>query len=427
MVEPPHSSDKKQLSGGYRATRLESSVILAHSIALDPNRRQSDYFARAVGTARFAYNNALAMWSSAYKVDGKVNPAKLQRDFNATRQEVFPWMNEVSSYVYAYPWIQLRQAFSAFFRKTARYPKFRAKHRNSESFYVHNKDMWFDGKKLHLGPKKFALGTIGMREKMRLEGKVMGATIRRDVDRWVISVQVDVGEYHRERVSDGVVGVDLGITTLATLSTGEKIAGSKPLKKILSRLRRASRRHSKKKKGSNNREKSRFRLAKLHRHIRNIRKDALHRLTTKLCRENQAVVIEDLSVRGMMRNRRLARHIADMGWYEFRRQMEYKCLIYGTKLTVADRFFPSSKRCSDCGVVCAELKLGDRTYRCPSCGFELDRDLNAAINLLNLVPVNDGELGSGRTRTRTPVERKALAATCAAKLRLAETGTCGCV
>jgi len=121
------------------------------------------------------------------------------------------------------------------------------------------------------------------------------------------------------------------------------------------------------------------------------------------------VVIEDLSVRGMMRNRCLARHIADMGWYEFRRQLEYKCLIYGTKLTVADRFFPSSKRCSGCGVVRAELSLGERVFHCQACGLELDRDLNAAMNLLNLVPVNDGKPKSGATRLETPVERKALA------------------
>ncbi len=177
-------------------------------------------------------------------------------------------------------------------------------------------------------------------------------------------------------------------------------------------------------KGSKNREKSRRCLAKLHKHIRNIRKDAIHRLTTKLCRENQTVAVENLSVRGMMRNRRLAKHIADMGWYEFRRQMEYKCLIYGTKLTVADQFFPSSKKCSVCGAVRAWLKLGERIYRCPGCGLELDRDLNAARNLLNLVPVNDGEPRPGYARPETPVERKALAAVCAVKPRLIESGTC---
>ncbi len=398
---------------------------MAHSIALDPNSKQAAYFARAAGTARFSYNNALAAWDRAYKAGGKVDSRKLQRDFNATRLEKFPWMCEVSSYAYAYPWIQLRQAFSAFFRKKAKHPKFRAKNRSPESFYVHNSELHFGGKKLHLAPKKFGLGSVRMREELRFEGKIMGATIRRDVDRWLISVQVDVGDHHKDRTDDCVVGVDLGITTLATISTGEMVEGPKPLKKALKKLRCCSRQHSRKRKGSSNRGKSRLRLARLHRRIRNIRKDAIHRLTTKLCRENQAVVIEDLSVSGMMRNHRLARHIADMGWYEFRRQLEYKCLIYGTRLVVADRFFPSSKMCSRCGHVLAELPLSERMFHCPECGLKLDRDLNAARNLLNLlkVPVNDGELDPGQAWVKTPVKRKALAATFAVKPRLAEAGT----
>ena len=213
---------------------------------------------------------------------------------------------------------------------------------------------------------------------------------------------------------------------MATPSNGEKVDGPKPLRKALKKLRRYSRQHSRKKKGSKNREKSRIRLARLHRRIRNIRKDSIHRLTTKLCRENQAVVIEDLSVRGMMRNRRLARHIADMGWCEFRRQLEYKSKIYGTRLVIADRWFPSSKKCSYCGAVRDELSLGERTFCCSSCGFKLDRDLNAARNLENLLaPVNDGEPSLGVAQSKTPVERKALAATFAVKPRLEEAGIYG--
>jgi putative transposase len=352
------------------------------------------------------------MWNLAYEADGKVDPGMLEREFNATRQE-FPWMSEVSSRAYDHPWIQLKKAFSAFFRKQAKHPKFHSKHRNSESFYVHNREMEFDSRTLYLGPKRLGLGPVRMCEGLRLRGKVMGATVRRDAaGRWFISVQVDVGDdYRKDRVSDGEVGVDLGITTLATLSTGEKVEGPKPLGKALEGLRRASRRHSRKKKGSNNREKSRLRLARLHRHIRNVRRDAIHRLTTKLCRENQAVVIEDLSVRGMMCNRRLARQIADMGWHEFRRQLGYKSEIYGTRLVVADRFFPSSKTCSRCGAVRDELPLGERTFRCPGCWLELDRDLNAAMNLANLlVPANSGKPCPSKSRAKTPAERKALAA-----------------
>jgi putative transposase len=389
-------------------------VILAHSIALDPTPRQAAYFSRAAGVARFSYNNALTAWNRAYEAERKVNPGKLRREFNAARRERFPWMDEVSSYAYDYPWIQLRKAFQAFFRKKAKYPKFRTKRRSPESFYVHNREMEFDGRTLRLGPKRLDIGPVRMREELRLNGKVMGATVRRDAaGGWFLSVQVDVGDYRKDRTADGDVGVDLGVLKLATFSTGEMIDGLKPLARALDKLRRLSRQHSRKKKGSRNREKSRLRLVRLHRRVRNVRGDFLHRLTTRLCRENQTVAVEDLSVRGMMRNRGLARPIADMGWGEFRRQLEYKCPIYGTCLKIAPRFFPSSKTCSCCGAIRDELPLGERTFRC-GCGIELDRDLNAALNLLDLlfesaVPANGGKPSPGEARADTPAEREALA------------------
>ena len=369
------------------------------------------------------------MWNRAYEVDGKVDHGRLRREFNATRREEFSWMGEVSSHAYDEPWNQLEKAFSAFFRGKARHPKFRTKRRSPESFYVHNREMDFDGRTLRLGPKKFNLGPVKMREELRLEGKVVGATIRKDVDRWFISVQIDVGDLRKERTADGEVGVDLGVLKLAALSTGEMIEGLRPLAKALDKLRRLSRELSRRKKGSKNWEKSRLRLARLHRHIRNVRKDFLHRLTTRLCRENQAVAIEDLSVRWMMMcSRSLARLIADMGWYEFRRQLQYKCPIYGTRLKIAGRFFPSSKTCSSCGAVRDELPRGERMFRC-GCGLELDRDLNAALNLLyllldhgcasdskhspgSLVPANGGEPCPSEPRAKTPAEREALAAHC---------------
>jgi putative transposase len=403
-------------------------MILAHSIALDPTRQQAEYFARAAGVSRFVWNRALEMWNREYKVRGKVDARRLRREFNAAKREMFPWICEVSSRASDYPWGQLRRAFSAFFRGDAGHPKFRTKRRSPRSFYVHNLEIQFVGRRLHLGPKRLGLGSVRMREELRLKGKVMGATVRRDAaGRWFLSVQVDVGDdYRKGRVADGVAGADLGVVALVTLSTGEAIEGLKPLAKALGKLRRLSRKFSRSKKGSRNREKLRIRLARLHRRVRNVRRDFLHRLTTRLCRENQAVAIEDLSVCGMMRNRRLARLISDMGWGEFRRQLRYKCPIYGTYLKVADRFFPSSKMCSCCGAVRDELPRGERTFRC-GCGLVLDRDLNAALNLLHLllVPVNDGEPGPGEARAETPAEREALAAHIVAKPHLTEAGACG--
>jgi putative transposase len=181
-----------------------------------------------------------------------------------------------------------------------------------------------------------------------------------------------------------VVGVDLGVKQLAVLSNGEQIEGTKPHKNLLDKLRRLNKSLSRKVKGSKNWLKSKLKLSKLHARIANIRKDALHKLTTKLVQEFDVIGIEDLKVSGMVRNHKLARSILDMGFSEFRRQLEYKSVIAGLKIVFANRFFPSSKMCSRCGNVKSDLTLSDRVYCCNNCGFKLDRDLNAAINLKNI-------------------------------------------
>ncbi len=179
----------------------------------------------------------------------------------------------------------------------------------------------------------------------------------------------------------GAVGVDLGILSLATLSTGERIVGPKALRRDLRRLRRLSRSLSRKQKGSKNRTKARTKLARLHARIANIRQDSLHQLTADINRRFDIIGIEDLNVRGMVCNRHLARSIADMGFREFRRQLEYKAARRGAVVVVADRFFPSSKLCSACGALQDDLPLSVRTWTCPACNTTHDRDVNAAINL----------------------------------------------
>jgi putative transposase len=199
-------------------------------------------------------------------------------------------------------------------------------------------------------------------------------------------VQVDVPDdkAQRERTGDGTVGVDFGIKAAATLSTGETVLAPKPLKGNLRRLRLRSRRHSRKEKGAKNRVKSAQKLASLHARITNVRRDFWHKLTSKLCRENQAVVIEDLNVQGMMQNEKLSRAIADVGMSEGRRQLEYKAKLYGTRLVIADRWYPSSKLCSACGQKKETLSLKEREWECEHCHSRHDRDMNAAINLRNL-------------------------------------------
>jgi putative transposase len=275
-----------------------------------------------------------------------------------------------------YPLVSLDGAFRRFFAKTAKHPKFKRKGQR-DSFYVDNQKLRLDARSAKL-PK---IGRVKLTESLRFRGRVLHGTVSREAGRWFLSVTVELTEPDYRRTGDGVVGVDLGIAKLATLSTGEIIENPRPLQRRLARLQRLSQAHSRKVKGSRNRYKAARRLAQLHWRIRNVRQDTMHKLTTRLCRENQTVGIENLNVKGMVRNRKLARAISDAAFGEFRRQLTYKAALYGTRVVVVDRFYPSSKTCSACGVVNQGLVLSDRVFCCPTCGFTLDRDHNAAINL----------------------------------------------
>ena len=380
-------------------------MIVAHKIALDPNNVQATYFAKAAGTARFAYNWALAEWQrqyEAWKQDNslpKPSQFSLRRQLNAIKREQFPWMLEVTKCAPQMAIIQLGQAFQNFFAGRARYPQFRKKGVH-DRFTLTNDQFDIDGCRIRI-PN---LGWVRMRESLRFNGKIMSATISRVADRWFASITVDVPDQSHlpKAENQGVVGVDLGVSALATLSTGETITGPKPHKALLTRLQRLSRSLSRKQKGSANRKKAKAQLARLHARIANIRQDALHKLTTDLTRRFHTIGIEGLNVRGMMANRHLARSIADMGFFEFRRQLEYKAAMRGGQVVIADRWFPSSKICSCCGHKQEELPLSVRRWSCSICGVEHDRDLNAAINLKNYavsstVSACGGE-GAGRAR-----------------------------
>ena len=380
-------------------------MIVAHKIALDPNDKQATYFARAAGTARFAYNWALAEWQrqyEAWKQDNslpKPSQAALRRQLNAIKREQFPWMLEVTKNAPQMAIIQLGEAFKNFFAGRAKYPKFRKKGVH-DRFTLTNDQFSIDGCRIRI-PN---LGWVRMRESLRFNGKIMSATISRVADRWFASITVDVPDQSHlpKAENQGVVGVDLGVSALATLSTGETITGPKPHKALLTRLQRLSRSLSRKQKGSANRKKAKAKLARLHARIANIRQDALHKLTTDLTRRFHTIGIEDLNVRGMAKNRRLARSIADMGFFEFRRQLEYKATMRGGVVVVADRWFASSKTCSACGSVQEAMPLSVRQWICPDCGTRHDRDLNAAINLKNMAVSSTvtacGEEGAGRAR-----------------------------
>jgi putative transposase len=370
---------------------------LTHKIALCPTPEQADYFRRACGTARKVWNWALGEWAKQYEAGQKPNAMALKKQFNAIKysdpqwldKDGRPWLRDIHRDAHAQPFTHLARTWSKFFTdlkagKPAHPPQFK-----KDSFYVANDKLTVADKTIRL-PK---IGWVRMREALRFEGKILGATVSR------------AAQFYRKRTAHDITGVDLGLKAAATLSSGESIDAPKPLKAMLRRLKILSRRLSRKVKAakvaagfapnarlpkgaklpvSNNRKKSAATLARLHARIANIRADFLHKLTTRLCRENQAVVVEDLHVKGMLANDNLARALSDVGFGQFRAQMEYKAKRYGTRLVIADRWYPSSRLCSVCGWKNEALTLKDREWTCPACGTHHDRDHNAALNLKRL-------------------------------------------
>jgi putative transposase len=282
----------------------------------------------------------------------------------------------------------LDQAFAKFWRwrrtrkgRRVGFPRFRRKHGRRDSFRLTGS--------IKVHPRSVKLPRIGcVRTKETTEkfrGRILSATVSREADRWYVSLAVEVERPDPKPVDGPAVGVDLGLTAFATLSDGTKVEAPKPLARALRRLRHRQRLHSRKRRGSRNRQKSALGLARLHRHIRCQRMDFLHKLTTALARSKSVIVVEDLSVQGMMGNPHLSGSIGDAGWGEFRRMLEYKTVWYGSRPMIAPRFYPSTKTCSACGQVKAEMPLSERVFRCEACGLVLDRDLNAARNLASRV------------------------------------------
>ena len=361
-------------------------MLVAHRIRLDPNNVQATYFARAAGTARFAYNWALKAWQQQYdacKTDPtlpKPSEAALRRLLNSIKREQFPWMLAVTKNAPQMAIMQLGRAFENFFAGRARYPRFRRKGQD-DRFALTNDQFRVEGRRIRI-PK---LGWVRMRETLRFTGRIVSASVARVASHWYASITVETSDPPAPPAENqGTVGVDLGVKALATLSTGESFEGPKALRTLLTRLRRLSRALSRKVKGSRNRAKAKSRLAKLHARIANVRRDSLHQLSTSLTRRFHTIGIEDLNIKGMLRNRRLARAIADMGFHELRRQLEYKAAWRGGRVVLVDRWYPSSKLCSGCGYRLDGLGLDVRHWTCPGCGACHDRDVNAAINLRNM-------------------------------------------
>ena len=372
-------------------------MCLAHRIRLDPTTTQVVSFTRACGVARFAYNWALAQWQQQHAAGKKPSEVALRRQLNAIKYKQFPWMREVTKCAPQQAIKNLGRAYANFLAdlqkhrrgelalKHVRVPRFKKKGVH-DSFRADNgtskgypSAVETNGRRVNL-PR---IGWVRMREEVRFAGPILSVVVSREADRWYASFTVEVEQVARVRSDHRIAGVDLGITALATIDDGEsgkKTPSPKPLRKYLSKLKRLSRALSRKVKGSRNRAKAKTKLARLHVRIKNIRRDALHKLTTSLtC--YRTIVIEDLNVTGMPANRHLARAVADVSFFEFRRQLDYKAALTGSRVIVADRWFPSSRLCSKCGVKNEDLRRSDRIWTCVPCGTSHDRDLNAARNL----------------------------------------------
>ncbi len=362
-------------------------VHRAYRYELDPHNHQRTSLHRHAGVARFAYNWGLDQRIQLFKTNqGKARFTDAMRQhklLNSLKKTQYPWMYEVSKCAPQEALRDLHRAFQNHHRgrkrgKRVGFPRFKRKGVR-DSFRLTG-TIRFEGRRIQL-PR---IGKVRIKEKRDVyyKGRILSATVRRRADRWFVSVTVEEEPPDPPPVKGQAVGVDLGVKTLATLSDGTIFANPRALGRRLRKLRQLSKNLSRKEKGSKNREKAKMRLAKMYLRVFNIRQDTLHKVTSYLAKSHSKIVIEDLCVSGMMKNRRLARVIADVGFFEFRRQLEYKCRWYGSEFVVAARTFPSSKLCSQCGHRKRELSLSEREYHCEQCGLKIDRDLNAALNLV---------------------------------------------
>ncbi len=354
-------------------------VYKAYKTELDPNNKQKTLFKKNCGVARFAYNWGLATLEEDYKNEKKLKPNAfvLHRLLIAAKNTEFTWMKEVSKWCPQNALINLANAYKRFFDKKSHIPKYKKKG-IKESFTLDD-PIIVKGNIIKL-PR---IGSVKLKQHNYIpKGNPKSATVSLRAGRWFVSVK------YEQKITQGnwteeTIGVDLGIKSLAICSDGEIFEAPRKLKKKEKKLKRLQRKMARQKKGSNSRNKTKHKLAVQHYKIANERKDILHKTTSTLVKTKpqKTIVIEDLNVSGMVKNHKLAKAISNIGFYEFRRQLEYKCKWYGKILVVADRFFPSSKLCSGCKNKRSDLKLSHRTYKCPKCGLKLDRDLNAAINL----------------------------------------------
>jgi putative transposase len=354
----------------------------AHKIRLNPTSEQEQYLRQACGVARFCFNWGLSEWKRQREEGGRPSAYLLKQQFNAVRREQFPWTLNVSKCAVDTGFRNLDAAFKNFFRRCKNgdakkgYPSFKSRKRSKRSFRMDGTRVKVDGHWLKLE----RLDTpINMAETLRFDGKIVSVTISEDIDHWYATINVEVEKPKHEHPRESV-GVDLGVKTLAILSDGTQFENQKLLQSELRKVKRLNRELSRRQQGGGRWQRTKWKLAKLHRRVANRRLDYQHKMTTRIAQTYQVVGMEDLNVRGMLRNHRLALSIADAGFGEIRRQLTYKTEWYGGQVVAIDRFFPSSRLCSNCGAVKDDLTLGDHRFVC-ECGYTANRDLNAVRNI----------------------------------------------
>ena len=357
-------------------------VKRAYRFRFYPTPGQEVILARTFGCARFVYNHMLRQRTDAWFNDQKrIGYHETSAMLTALKkQPEFTWLNEVSSVPLQQSLMHLHKGFLGFFEKRTKYPSLKSRRDKQSATYVASAFKW-DGKTLKLAKMTEALN-VRFSRTLPKAAVVSTVTVSKDsAGRYFVSMLCDDTVTARPAAA-GRVGIDLGLTHFAILSTGEKIAAPKAFRANETKLARAQRALARKPKGSANRLKARLKVARLHARIADTRKDFLHKLSTRLINENQVIAIETLAVSNMQKNRHLSKSIADASWSEFVRQLEYKSRWYGRTLVGIDRWYPSSKRCSACGHVVRSMPLNVRKWTCPECGSVHDRDINAARNVL---------------------------------------------
>lgn len=363
-------------------------MFRAYKYRIYPNEDQKELINKHIGCCRWLYNYALNKKIESYQKDGThISRFDLQAELPALKkQEDTKWLSEINSQSLQGSLRNLDMAYTSFFKQKKGFPKFKSKHKNRQSFQAFqlSKVDW-DSSTLSVAKIK----GIKIVLSRKFEGKIKTVTISKTpTNKYYASVLVDtnIREVKKKKITEAYTrGIDLGLTHFATFSNGEKIDNPRHLRSDLDRLKVLQNRMSKKVKGSNNRDKARLKVAKIHERITNKRADFLHKLTYRLTHDNQVttICIEDLAVRNMIKNHRLAQSISDVSWYKFRELLTYKCDWYGKNLIVIGRFEPSTKLCT-CGRLNNDLKLSDRTWICKHCGTNHDRDILAANNIKNM-------------------------------------------